>query len=49
MYKEFEFYDGTKIDLTGVKTFLKEQIGDDDFNLMYMNAFEVCSKLGKFH
>lgn len=47
MYREFEIYDGTAIDLVAVKTFLDAQITDANFNSMYNNAFESCSKLGK--
>ncbi|XP_065369014.1 uncharacterized protein LOC135961442 [Calliphora vicina] len=44
MYREFEIYNGTEIDLVAVKTFLDAQITDANFNLMYNNAFEICSK-----
>lgn len=47
MYKEFQFYDGDAINLKYVKDFFDAQIVEEDFNLMYMNAFEKCSQLGK--
>lgn len=47
MYKEFQFYDGNVFNIEAVKTFLDAEIVEEDFNLMYMNAFEKCSQLGK--
>ncbi|KAI8126938.1 hypothetical protein CVS40_3116 [Lucilia cuprina] len=47
MYKEFKIYDGEQIDLEAVNTFIDEQITDVNFNLIYMDAFESCSKFAK--
>ncbi|KAM7343192.1 uncharacterized protein ACRADG_010331 [Cochliomyia hominivorax] len=47
LYREYDIYNDSDIDLTAVQAFLDSQIPDADFNLMFMNAFERCSKLDK--
>lgn len=48
MYREALIYDGETIDLNATKAFLDSQIPNEDFNLVYADAFERCSQLGKF-
>lgn len=49
MYREYQIYDDDveTIDLEAAKKLLNEQIVNEEFNPVYGQAFERCSKFGK--
>ncbi|XP_061401855.1 uncharacterized protein LOC133337665 [Musca vetustissima] len=48
MYTDYEIYDGLEtINLEAAKKLLDEQIANEDFNAVYMMAFERCGQFEK--